>query len=165
MSLSGSIFTKNYCISSSRFYLFPCKIPLYKYQTIFLDSKSKITTVPQITLQDKLIIFIYSCNSNQYLPQPTQVCLKQLGTSQTKSSNSSYYKKTLREKNQKLTEFNSILYPQHSKVSIYGGSFICKETISSVQQFHELSTLLQVYYLHITQRAQPIYIPHNISLH
>ena len=71
---------------------------------------------------------------------------------------------TLREKNMKLTEFNSIIHQQHYKVSSYSGYFICKKTISSVQHSHECSTILQVDYIQITQQAQPIYIPHNVSL-
>ena len=46
----------------------------------------------------------------------------------------------------------------------YSVSFFCKEKILSVQQSHELSTILQVDYLQITQQSQTIYIPYNDSL-
>ena len=46
---------------------------------------------------------------------------------------------------------------------MYGVSFICKETRSSVQLFHKCSTLLQVDYIQITQQDQPIYIPCKFS--
>ena len=48
-------------------------------------------------------------------------------------------------------------------MSRYSVSFICKDTISSVKTIHKCSTLLQVYYLQITQQDQPIYIPHKRS--
>ena len=62
-------------------------------------------------------------------------------------------------------ELNSILHQQHLKVSRYSGSFIWKYKISYVKHFHEFPTLLQVYYLQITQQSQPIYIPHNVFIH
>ena len=48
---------------------------------------------------------------------------------------------------------------------MYSVYFIFKETRSSVQHSHKCSTLIQVDYLQITQQYQPIYIPHNVSLH
>ena len=48
---------------------------------------------------------------------------------------------------------------------MYIGSFIFKDTISSVQHFHKCYTLLQADYLQIYQQSQPIYIPHDVSLH
>ena len=75
------------------------------------------------------------------------------------------YEQMLCENNLQLTELNSILHQQHRKVSRFSGYFICKETRSSVQHFHERSTILQVDYLSTTQQDQPIYIPHNFSLH
>ena len=94
----------------------------------------------------------------------SQVCLYQPGTSYNKPSNSSGYEQTLHKKNLQLTEFNSLLHQQHRNVSRYSGSFICKETRSSVQHSHKCSTILQVNYIQIKQQDQPIYIHHNVSL-
>ena len=61
------------------------------------------------------------------------------------------------------TNIVAILHQQHRKLSRYSGSFVCKETRSSVEHFHKCSTLLQVDYLQITKQDQPIYIPHKHS--
>ena len=61
-------------------------------------------------------------------------------------------------------ELNSLLHQQHRNVYRYSGSFIYKETRSSVQHFNNFSTPLQVNYLKITLKYQPIYIPNKFSV-
>ena len=76
----------------------------------------------------------------------------------SQSGNSSGYDQTLREKNMQLTELQFYINNITSCPGIVD-LFICKYTGSSVQHFHKCSTLLQVYYIQITQQDQPIYIP------
>ena len=82
-------FIKKISNEISRIFYRP-KCSRYFSTLLILNSKFRIITVPQHSLPGQLIISITHVIATSTYPKLPQVCLKQPGTSQTKSSNSSH---------------------------------------------------------------------------